>query len=54
MPVSMPVTAFDQKFANLRANPYVVLTTGCNQWDLVRDEDVNRRVGRPCEGADEP
>ena len=21
------------KFANLRANPHVVLTTGCNQWD---------------------
>jgi general stress protein 26 len=23
----------EQKFANLRANPNVVLTTGCNQWD---------------------
>ena len=23
----------EQKFANLRANPHVVLTTGCNQWD---------------------
>jgi hypothetical protein len=25
--------AGEQKFANLRANPYVVLTTGCNRWD---------------------
>jgi uncharacterized pyridoxamine 5'-phosphate oxidase family protein len=25
--------AGEQKFANLRANPHVVLTTGCNQWD---------------------
>jgi hypothetical protein len=25
--------ADEQKFANLRANPHVVLTTGCNRWD---------------------
>jgi nitroimidazol reductase NimA-like FMN-containing flavoprotein (pyridoxamine 5'-phosphate oxidase superfamily) len=25
--------AEEQKFANLRANPHVVLTTGCNRWD---------------------
>jgi nitroimidazol reductase NimA-like FMN-containing flavoprotein (pyridoxamine 5'-phosphate oxidase superfamily) len=25
--------AEEQKFANLRANPHVVLITGCNQWD---------------------
>jgi uncharacterized pyridoxamine 5'-phosphate oxidase family protein len=25
--------AKEQKFANLRANPHVVLTTGCNRWD---------------------
>jgi general stress protein 26 len=25
--------AREQKFANLRANPHVVLTTGCNRWD---------------------
>lgn len=25
--------AGEQKFANLRANPHVVLTTGCNRWD---------------------
>jgi Pyridoxamine 5'-phosphate oxidase len=25
--------AEEQKFANLRANPRVVLTTGCNRWD---------------------
>jgi nitroimidazol reductase NimA-like FMN-containing flavoprotein (pyridoxamine 5'-phosphate oxidase superfamily) len=23
----------EQKFANLRANPHVVVTTGCNRWD---------------------
>ena len=25
--------AGEQKFVNLRTNPHVVLTTGCNQWD---------------------
>ena len=25
--------AQEQKFANLRADPHVVLTTGCNRWD---------------------
>ena len=25
--------AVEQKFANLRASPHVVLTTGCNSWD---------------------
>lgn len=25
--------AKEQKFANLRSNPHVVLVTGCNQWD---------------------
>jgi general stress protein 26 len=25
--------AGEQKFANLRANPHVVVTTGCNRWD---------------------
>jgi hypothetical protein len=25
--------ATEQKFANMRANPHVVLTTGCNRWD---------------------
>jgi general stress protein 26 len=25
--------ADEQKFANLRSNPHVVLTTGCNRWD---------------------
>ena len=25
--------AGEQKFANLRANPHVVLTTGCHHWD---------------------
>ena len=26
--------AEEQKFANLSANPHVVLTTGCNRWDV--------------------
>ena len=25
--------AGEQKFANLQANPHVVMTTGCNRWD---------------------
>lgn len=25
--------AGEQKFSNLRANPHVVMTTGCNRWD---------------------
>lgn len=29
--------ADEQKFANLRANPHVVLTTECNSWDLGLD-----------------
>jgi general stress protein 26 len=48
--------AEEQKAANLRANPHVVLTTGCNRWDggldvmveghaiPVTDEDVLRRL----------
>lgn len=36
--------AGEQKFANLRANPHVVLTTGCNQWhqgvDVVVEGDA--------------
>ena len=48
----------EQKFANLRANPHVVLTTGCNQWDQgldvvvegeavqVTDDAVLERVAR--------
>jgi general stress protein 26 len=48
--------AGEQKAANLRANPHVVLTTGCNRWDggldvvvegaaaRVTDEDVLRRL----------
>jgi nitroimidazol reductase NimA-like FMN-containing flavoprotein (pyridoxamine 5'-phosphate oxidase superfamily) len=48
--------AGEQKFANLRANPHVVLTTGCNQWDRgldvvvegdavhVTDEDTLNRL----------
>jgi nitroimidazol reductase NimA-like FMN-containing flavoprotein (pyridoxamine 5'-phosphate oxidase superfamily) len=48
----------EQKFVNLRANPYVVLTTGTNDWDhgidvvvegkaeLVTDEAVLTRVAK--------
>jgi PPOX class probable F420-dependent enzyme len=48
--------AGEQKFANLRANPHVVLTTGCNSWDrgldvvvegeavVVTDEDTLNRI----------
>jgi hypothetical protein len=48
--------AEEQKFANLSANPHVVLTTGCNHWDQgldvvvegdavrVTDEDTLRRL----------
>jgi general stress protein 26 len=50
--------AEEQKFANLRANPHVVLTTGCNRWDQgldvvvegdavrVTDEDTLRRLAK--------
>jgi nitroimidazol reductase NimA-like FMN-containing flavoprotein (pyridoxamine 5'-phosphate oxidase superfamily) len=38
--------AGEQKFANLQANPHVVLTTGCNQWnrgvDVVVEGDAVR------------
>jgi general stress protein 26 len=50
--------AEEQKFANLAANPHVVLTTGCNRWDQgldvvvegeavrVTDEDTLRRLAQ--------
>jgi general stress protein 26 len=50
--------AQEQKFLNLRANPNVVLTTGCNGWESgldvvlegeatqVTDEDLLRRLAR--------
>jgi len=46
----------EQKAANLRANPHVILTTGCNRWDAgldvviegdavrVTDEDLLKRL----------
>lgn len=34
----------EQKFANLRANPNVVLTTGCNRWDEGIDVVVEGRA----------
>jgi nitroimidazol reductase NimA-like FMN-containing flavoprotein (pyridoxamine 5'-phosphate oxidase superfamily) len=54
--VCFSTRAQEQKFANLRANPQVVLTTGCNRWDggidvvveglavHVTDEAVLRRL----------
>ena len=48
--------AGEQKYANLGANPHVVLTTGCNRWDRgldvvvegeairVTDEDALKRL----------
>jgi general stress protein 26 len=48
--------AGEQKFANLRTNPHVILTTGCNRWDggldvvlegdavRVTDDDVLKRL----------
>jgi hypothetical protein len=39
--------ATEQKFLNLRANPHVVMTTGCNRWDQGLDivvEGVAARV----------
>ena len=36
--------AGEQKFLNLRANPHVVLTTGCNQWDRGLDVVVEGRA----------
>lgn len=38
--------AEEQKFANLRANPNVVLTTGCNTWDRGLDVVVEGPVVR--------
>jgi nitroimidazol reductase NimA-like FMN-containing flavoprotein (pyridoxamine 5'-phosphate oxidase superfamily) len=34
----------EQKWLNLRANPYVVLTTGCNTWDRGLDVVVEGRA----------
>jgi len=36
--------AGEQKFANLRANPNVVLITGCNRWDAGIDVVVEGRA----------
>jgi nitroimidazol reductase NimA-like FMN-containing flavoprotein (pyridoxamine 5'-phosphate oxidase superfamily) len=36
--------ADEQKYANLRANPHVVLTTGCNSWDGGLDVVVEGRA----------
>jgi general stress protein 26 len=38
--------AEEQKFANLRANPHVVVTTGCNHWDRGLDVVVEGAAAR--------
>lgn len=43
--------AEEQKFANLRANPHVVLTTGCNQWNGGVDVVVEGEAARTTEPA---
>jgi hypothetical protein len=43
--------AGEQKFANLRANPHVVLTTGCNQWDQGLDAVVEGDAVRVSDDA---
>jgi general stress protein 26 len=41
--------AGEQKFANLRSHPHVVLTTGCNQWDRGLDVVVEGEAIRVTE-----
>ena len=43
--------AEEQKFANLRANPRVVLTTGCNRWDQGLDVVVEGEAVRITDDA---
>jgi hypothetical protein len=43
--------ADEQKFANLSANPHVVLTTGCNQWDRGLDVVVEGDAVRVTDDA---
>lgn len=43
--------AGEQKFANLRANPHVVLTTGCNRWDQGLDVVVEGDAVRVTDNA---
>ena len=38
--------AEEQKFANMLANPHVVVTTGCNQWDRGLDVVVEGTAAR--------
>jgi general stress protein 26 len=39
------------KFANLQANPYVVLTTGCNSWDGGLDVVIEGRAAQVTDKA---
>lgn len=43
--------AVEQKFANLLANPHVVLTTGCNRWDQGLDVVVEGEAVRVTDDA---
>ena len=43
--------AGEQKFANMRANPHVVMTTGCNRWDQGLDVVVEGEAVRVSDDA---
>jgi general stress protein 26 len=43
--------ADEQKAVNLRANPHVILTTGCNQWDRGLDVVVEGDAVRTTDAA---
>jgi uncharacterized pyridoxamine 5'-phosphate oxidase family protein len=43
--------AVEQKFANMRANPNVVITTGCNAWDGGLDVMVEGRATQVTDDA---
>ena len=44
--------AAEQKAVNLRANPHVVITTGCNQWDRGLDVVVEGDAVRVTDDAE--
>lgn len=43
--------ANEQKFANMRAHPHVVMTTGCNRWDQGLDVVVEGEAVRVTDDA---
>ena len=46
--------AGEQKFANMRANPHVVLTTGCNRWPDLMSGRAGTSKGVPCLASSSP